>query len=506
MKSELLIFGFLKNSSHSVNTKLRVLKASIIVIALTLSSLQAKLVTYPAPNGTPNNATYRVEVREPGGKWQNLFVYNVVVICKPNNPGISDVFNISTSMVNFSFSKTIEMKVTLNKGTINSYEIRPASFGIKPVQNGNTLTFNVTQNDTFPRKFVLRVNDDWAALCLHVIANPLEVNPPSQKDVTYYFGPGIYNEDQISALRALKSGDKVYIAGGAIIRGGIRGRNISNVWIGGRGIIDIQQSAGDGSVFYFTGCSNIVCDGITAINEVRGWAVRFIKSNHMTISNFALFGYQEWSDGVHFDGSQNCLATGCFLRSSDDLMAANGADDGTQNCTDNTFKNSVVWGDKAHIFVVGFSGKVSSNNITKNILFQNIDVINHREGSPGFRGVIKIWCTRNQTVRDITYKDIRIMPFQDPSKARVVQIQLAPNYAYNNEGLAIRNITIRNLSYTGSGEQQSLIYGQSSDRNIDSVRFINYTRNGTLVTDTTNGNIRIGSFAGNVRFVGPENK
>lgn len=477
---------------------------SVIVVLITLSSLHAELVTYPAPTCFPKNNTYSVKVRERGGPWHDLFVYNVMVICKPNNPDASDLWNIPSSMVNFSFSDTVEMKVTFNRGFIRSYEIRPASFGIKPVQNDNTLSFNIMQNDTFPRKFVLRVNDDWAAMCLHVIANPLEVNPPSRKDVKYFFGPGIYTEEQTAPLRSLKSGDKVYIAGGAIITGGIRGSDISDIWIGGRGIIDIQSTVGDGCVFHFTQCSNIVIDGITAINEVRGWAVRFIKSDHMTISNFSLFGYQEWSDGIHFDGSQHCVATACFIRSSDDLMLANGVDDGLENCTDNVFKNSVLWTDKAHAFIVGYQGNVSAKNITKNILFQNIDILNHKEGSPACWGAIKIWCTRNQTVRDITFSDIRIMPFQDPLKAAVLQIKLPANFAYKDEGFAVRNIIIRNLSYTGKGELKSLIYGQNKEHYIDSVLFINYTRNGTLVTDTTNGNIRIGKYAGNIRFVGPE--
>jgi hypothetical protein len=475
-----------------------------MLAAVAVSSLQAELVTYPAPRDFPSNSTYRVQVREPGGTWRNLFVYNVMVVAKPNNPDASDTWDIPTSMVNFSFSRTIEMKVTLTKGTLNSFEIRPASFGIKPVQNGNTLTFRVTQVDTFPRKFVLRVNDDWAALCLHVIGNPLEVNPPAPEDVTYYFGPGIHTVDRTSPLANLKSGDTVYIAGGAVLKGaGIRGSNISDVRIGGRGIIDIQQrSGGGGLVMHFTQCSNIEIDGITAINEVRGWCVRFVKSDHMSISNFTLFSNLLNSDGIHFDGSQNCVASGCFLRSSDDLMLANGTGDGTENCTDNTFKNSVVWGDKAHIFVAGFDGNVKKRNVTKNILFQNIDVINHKEGSRGFRGVIKIWCTKNQTVRDITYEDIRIMPFQDPPKAKVIEIKLAPNYAYNHEGLAVRDITIRDLSYSGGGELQSWIYGQSSERYVDSVLFINHRRNGILVTDAASGNMRIGPFAKNVRFGG----
>lgn len=101
MKSNLSHRRISEISAHSINTVLKVLKASVVIIALTVSSLQAALVTYPAPNRFPKNSTHSVQVREPGGIWQDMFVYNVMVICKPNNPDISDVWNIPTSMVNF---------------------------------------------------------------------------------------------------------------------------------------------------------------------------------------------------------------------------------------------------------------------------------------------------------------------------------------------------------------------------------------------------------------------
>lgn len=484
-----------------ITTKIRILAYFIILFVLPAMQLRSELVVYPAPVNFPENKTWSVQVRENEKDWQELFVHNVTLVGEPNNPGSTDNWHIPSSMVHFSFSGTIEMRVTLNEGTLNTSEIRPASFGIEPVQNGNTLTFFVTQNDTFPRKFVLRANDDWAALCLHVIGNPLEINPPSREDVTHYFSPGYYGREQRSVLHSLKSGDSVYIAGGAVVEAGIFAENISDVWIGGRGLIYIREDNVDDRVVRLINCSNFVIDGITAIAEVNGWGVRLIKCDNITVSNLSLFGYKEGSDGIHFDASQHCLATGCFIRSSDDLMLANGIEDGEENCTDNIFKNSVLWGDKAHILVAGFSGNPDSSNITENILYHNIDIINHKEGSPGFRGAIKIWCTNNQTVRNITFSDIRIMSFQNPSKARVLHIQLAPNYAYNQEGKAIRNVTIRNLSYTGEGELPSLIFGQSETRSIDSMRIVNYTRNNVLVKDAASGNIDIGKHVNNIRFV-----
>ena len=37
------------------------------------------LKTYPAPAGVPLNTTYTVQVRVPGGAWQNVDVYNTTV-------------------------------------------------------------------------------------------------------------------------------------------------------------------------------------------------------------------------------------------------------------------------------------------------------------------------------------------------------------------------------------------------------------------------------------------
>ena len=471
--------------------KLHVLVPCGLLLSAAMAS--ATLVTYPAMPGFPTNNTFGVQARVPGGTWQSLSAYNVQVVYPSS---------INSSMVNFSFSDTVEMKVTLNQGTLSSSEIRPASFGITPTQSGNVLTFDIIQNDTFPRKFVIRVNNSWDQLCLHVIGNPLEVNPPAQSAVTYYFGPGAYSGSQTSALSHLSSGNKVYIAGGAWVQTGpISASNAQNIWIGGRGFI---QVTGFASKIQTTNCSNITVDGITMINAGSGSGVNLIESDHGTVSNFNLFGCLEYNDGIHFDGSQNCTATGCFVRTTDDLMIINGARDGAENVSDDTYKNSVVWGDKAHIFLLGYDGNVNDNNIEQNVLYQNIDVINHVEAGEPWQGVMSIWCTGNQTIRNITYQDIRIMAVQTPGSCEIFHFNLDAGYSTNVKGKAIRNIVVRNVSYAGSGENKSEIYGVDASSTIDTVQFINYIRNGTLVTSASNGNMTIGNYAYHITFSGPQ--
>ena len=54
-----------------------------------------------------------------------------------------------------------------------------------------------------------------------------------------YFGPGVHRPGKIE----LKSGETVYIAGGAVVYTAIGGRGVSGVRILGRGIIDTSEFA-----------------------------------------------------------------------------------------------------------------------------------------------------------------------------------------------------------------------------------------------------------------------
>jgi hypothetical protein len=127
-------------------------------------------------------------------------------------------------MVNFSFTGTVEMEVTYNGGAVDSYEIRPKSFGIQAARQGAKLTFSLTQDPSFPRKFAVIINGDLDH-CLHVLGNPPEENPPSPTDPnvwpvepgetlaplpvgkdTYYFKPGIHGDEILGAWAELDLG------------------------------------------------------------------------------------------------------------------------------------------------------------------------------------------------------------------------------------------------------------------------------------------------------------
>jgi len=151
-------------------------------------------------------------------------------------------------------------------------------------------------------------------------------------------------------------------------------------------------------------------------------------------------------------------------------------------------KNSVVWGDKAHVFFLT-SGK--------NIRFSNIDVIGAHEKLWDYQGVICIEAFNGSTISDITFENIRISPFRDSQSALVMWITTSlTNYWWPKPGKSIKNVVLKNITYEGSGETPSIIEGSCSG-----IQIINYKRpNFNCVTSAYEANISIKGNTDNINF------
>ena len=454
------------------------------------------LRTWDAPAGIRRSDRFGARVRRPGGEWHELFVY-CIQVDHPHNCGPYD-----SSMVHFDFSSRVEIEVTY-ADAVESVEFRPASFGIEARRTGSTLCFGLTQVRDFPRKFVLRVNDSWNEGVLHVLTNPPEEAAPEPSQVDHYFGPGRIHE--VGTLDVSRTdGATVYVAGGAVLRGDIRADAASNACIVGRGILD------GGIIRSGYGAENVRLDGLILINTTR-WAVVFegqrgvgrAGPRHVEITNLSIIthgvrGRRSTPDGIHLDAAVDCRARGCFVRACDDLLNVD-ARYARRDTHGVRFENMVLWCDRGHCMIVGYKGTPADRESILDVTFRNIDVINQYTGA-----VMQMFVADNLTVRDIVYDDIRVMPFQDPSNTKLFEIDMRFNHWAQCNGLAVRNITYRNIDYAGGGERPGAFIGKGPLRTIEGLRFVNYRRAGRLVRRVEDGHLELNDHVRDVQVLGCE--
>ena len=161
---------------------------SIPVCLLILSCGQpGEVVLYPAPEGEAASADFSMKVNgEP------VFIYRARVSAIPVNqvwPGYQRPKEQTeiASFAYFDFSGKVRVEVTANK-TIESVDIRPKSYGIKPEMQGSTISLTLDR----PRQIVVEVNGWHQAL--HIFSNAIETNVPDSTDPRVrYFGRGVHD-------------------------------------------------------------------------------------------------------------------------------------------------------------------------------------------------------------------------------------------------------------------------------------------------------------------------
>ncbi len=428
-----------------------------------------QLITYPDPASALNslhNDDFTVKLRKPGGKWQELYEYIVKVDeVKGTNHHVENA-----SMCSFDFSGEVEVSVTSNKGKIQQARIRPLSYGIKPLINGNTLSFKLTQT----RNLSVEINGDIFHN-LHLFANPIDSFIPNKKDTNLiYFGAGVHQLD--SGKLKVPSGKTVYLAGGAVLMGQILIEGVRDVKLMGRGIIDPSIKMG----VHIANSKNIMVEGIFCTQCATG------GSDSVTIRNVKSISYFGWGDGMNVFASNNVLFDGVFCRNSDDCTTVYATRKGfVGGCTNITMQNSTLWADVAHAIEIGLHGNPAHPDTIENLSYINIDILDHKEAQIDYQGCIGINVGDENLVRNVRFENIRIEDFR---QGQLFNLRIGFNKKYcTAPGRGIENVLFRNISYTGKNAELSIISGYDEYRKIKNVIFENLTVNGVHITDDMPG-------------------
>lgn len=140
----------------------------------------------------------------------------------------------------------------------------------------------------------------------------------------------------------------------------------------------------------------------------------------------------------------------------------------------------------------------------ENIVFENIDILEHHEPQENYWGALAINAGDRNTVRNILYSDIRVERIE---QGQLLDLRVVMNKDYNPEpGSGIENITFRNVRFDGADIQPSRIYGYDGKRGVDGVSFINLQINGEVIGEARTDLMLINEYARNIVFVSEDTR
>ena len=454
----------------------------ILFIALAANLVAAAdVVTYPADPGVETLDDFTVAVRQSGGEWQPVAVYPVRV---DEVRGTKHCVE-TASMAYFDFDGKVEVSVKYNKGAIDSARVRPLSSKIAPAVSGDIVTFTLDR----PSNLSVEVNGDIFHN-LHLFANPLDARRPSAKEIKragkkgsklVYFGPGVHKlPDDVMHI---KSGQTVYIDGGARVYGMLVADSVRDVRFYGRGEV---HPRGRGEGIYIKRSRNVDVNGLIVTQIPVGGC------DSVSITNVKSISYYGWGDGMNVFASNNVRYDSVFCRNSDDCHTVYATRKGFNGgCSNIVMENSTLWADVAHPINIGLHGSAAElgldaapDTIT-GLLYRNIDILDHQERQLDCQGCLTIVSGDNNLVKDITFDNIRI---DDIRIGRLFDIRIAMIKKYcAAPGGCIRDILFKDVTYNRNRAEVSFIIGYDPMRRVSGITFDNLVINGVRISDDMPG-------------------
>ena len=441
------------------------MKRYVLVLTLVCAAVLARaasLVTYPAPKGAPLNGDFRVRVRLAGGEWQRVDTY----LWKVDRVEAGRHTAEPSSVAYFDFDGTVEVEVTSLKGRIDSCRVRPLSYGIAANVSGDRLTFTLDR----PRMLSVEVNGDIFHN-LQLFANAPQPKVKKGKNVRYY-GPGYYDLKGDSIH--LKTGETLFIDGGAYIKGYVSTYGSDNVRIVGHGIVNPERQQAGIMVRY---SRNVTVDGpVTTQLPVGG-------SDGVSVSNAKCISWYGWGDGMNVFASNNVTYNHVFCRTSDDCSTIYCTRKGYHGgCRNIKVTDAVYWADVAHPIMIGLHGDISRNEVIENVVYEDVDILDQAEKQIDYQGCIGINNGDNILVRDITFRRFRVESLRC---GMLFNFRVCFNQKYcSAPGRGIENVTVDGLTYNGRQPNMSIMAGYNEGRKIKGVKINGLVINGTPIYDT----------------------
>jgi polygalacturonase len=370
----------------------------------------------------------------------------------------------TTAWVNFSFSGKITVKVTKLQGKIDFCQVLPRSKNIQVTTQNNQVSFDITQQGHYSVEFQKGIVIDDPLL---IFANPLETNVPEKGDPNVIRFEDGYHE--IGDKYVIPSHKKVYISGGAYIKGQFFSDNVADVSITGRGILsgeDYPARTAD-HMIVLRNAQNTYLEGITIIHAPRYMiAISGTKSH---IDNVKMMGWWFSTDGI--SAGENTVIENCFFKINDDAIKL--------YSSNTVVRNNVIWQmENGAVFMISWNGSRDFGNCQ--VVNNDVIRVEHEWDNENLAVICAVHGGKAH-ISNFLFDDLRI----DNANWRVFHIITKPNRwgKWDPQKGSISDMTFRNITYYGQQKIKSLIMGHDTQHLVSNMTFENIYFNDKKVID-----------------------
>jgi hypothetical protein len=432
-------------------------RSAVLLAALCSAVHAGETISFcPGPDERYRSSLY--EVRSAGG--EPAFVYHREngwkrVPDKAGNTWPLPVMSADNHWVGLSAEGDVQL-------TIRAIGIEAKTAELLPSRPGNTamvaadgsVRVKLKLSAEHPGYYFVRINGAHGDMHpLFIFSDPPETDVPARGPGVHFFGPGVHD---IGPHYAVKTGETVYLAPGAVVRGTITARG-ANVRICGRGVLsgelmqdewmrhkrglvakpqDARGAWGIAPMVWNEehGGSTTV-EGITII-DAPSYNLMFCGT--FAVRNAKLLSWNYSTDGI---GGGPGVVEQCFCKVNDDVF--------TLYYSGRTIRNVVIWKQMNQaVFQLGYGYPQE----VKDILAEKIEIIrDETETQNGHRGIIVLCASKGCRFNNVRFEDIRI--YGDTLNLLAIDnLDQDTPWSAKVENVTLRDIdlTLRRVTVTGT--------------------------------------------------------
>jgi len=293
---------------------------------------------------------------------------------------------------------------------------------------------------------------------------PPEKDVPKEGDPgVRFFGPGVH---EVGELR-VESGQTVYLAPGAVVKGNLYAFEAENVTVRGRGLWDARGfTSFERKVLgmLFERCRRVRIEGIQ-LRTGDWWQCNFLLTDGVQIDHFQTLSFGKNNDGVDVDGVTGLVIRDSFIGCGDDGFGWHAVDavtNGEPPSRDLLAERCVIWNEYAgNGLRLGASMETS---VFENVTFRDIDVVNVCKGGFAIMSDHSDWAVLRNVLFERFYNESdRPLMFLSTKKTRY-----SNNTGYRDERGKIRDLYFHQVT---SIHPRAKLEGADKEHGISDVYF-----------------------------------